>query len=93
MIKTKLAFLDGRLLFSQSEQFKKLWKALFGWKKASLLKKPFLFWSCKQANSLDFYTLHFAKRASTKNHFKTAICDAREMYLTIVYLLVLSYNS
>jgi len=39
MIKTKVAFVEGRLLSSQSEQFK-----------AGPLKKPLLFWSCKQAN-------------------------------------------
>jgi len=44
MIQTKVAFLEGRLLSSQSEQiekFCKLWLAG---------KKPFLFWSYKQAN-------------------------------------------
>jgi len=32
----EVAFLEGRLLSSQSEQFKKLLKALIGWKKAGL---------------------------------------------------------
>jgi len=41
MIKTKVAFLEGWLLSSQSE--------LIGWKKTSPPKKPLLFWSCKQA--------------------------------------------
>jgi len=50
MIKTKVAFLEGRLLFIQSEQFEKFSKALIGWKKAGPPKKPLLFWSCKQAN-------------------------------------------
>jgi len=40
----KLAFLKGRLLTSQSEQFKKInLKVPIGWKKASLPKKPVLF--------------------------------------------------
>jgi len=44
MIKTIVAFLKGRLLSSQSEQFKKyIQKALIGWKKASPPKKPLLF--------------------------------------------------
>jgi len=34
MIKTKVAFLEGRLLSSQSEQSEKFSKALIGWKKA-----------------------------------------------------------
>jgi len=38
MIKTKVAFLEGRLQ-----------KALIGWKKAGPPKKSLLFWSCKQA--------------------------------------------
>jgi len=42
MTKTKVAFLEGWLLSSQSEQFKKL---LIGWKKAGPPKKPHLFWS------------------------------------------------
>jgi len=58
MIKTKVAFLEGRLLssqseqsekFSQSEQSEKFSKALIGWKKAGPPKKPLLLWSCKQA--------------------------------------------
>jgi len=43
MIKTKMAFLEGRLLSSQSEQFKSFLKALIGWKKAGPPEKPFLF--------------------------------------------------
>jgi len=43
MIKTKVAFLEGRLLFSQSEQSEKFSKALIGWKKAGPPKKPLLF--------------------------------------------------
>jgi len=43
MIKTKVAFLEGRLLSSQSEQIKSIQKSLIGWKKAGLLKKPLLF--------------------------------------------------
>jgi len=50
MIKTKVAFLEDRLLSIQSEQFKKYLKTLIGYKKAGPLKKPLLFWSCKQAN-------------------------------------------
>jgi len=41
MIKTKVAFLEGRLLSSQSEQFEKFQKALIGWKKASPPKSHF----------------------------------------------------
>jgi len=44
MIKTKVAFLEGRLLSSQSEKFQ---KGLISYKKT---KKPLLFWSCKQVN-------------------------------------------
>jgi len=46
MIKTKVAFLEGRLLSIQSEQsekFSKTEKTLIGWKKASPPKKPLLF--------------------------------------------------
>jgi len=39
MIKTKVAFLEDRLLSSQSQQFKKYEKALIGWKKADTLQK------------------------------------------------------
>jgi len=45
MIKTKLAFLESRLLSSQSIQ-----KALIGWKKTGPPKKPLSLSSCKQAN-------------------------------------------
>jgi len=34
MTKTKVAFLEGRLLSSQSEQYKSFQKALISWKKA-----------------------------------------------------------
>jgi len=39
MIKTKVAFLEGRLLSSQSEHFKKLWLAGKNWpsKKATFV--------------------------------------------------------
>jgi len=52
MIKTKVAFLEGRLLTSQSEQYKtysksfnlkSIQKALTGWKKADPPKRPLLF--------------------------------------------------
>jgi len=43
MIKTKVAFLEGRILSSQSEQFKKYTKTLINWKKAGPPKKPPLF--------------------------------------------------
>jgi len=43
MIKAKMAFMEGRLLSSQSEQQKSIQKALIGWKKAGLPKKPLLF--------------------------------------------------
>jgi len=42
MIKTKVAFLEGRLLSSQPKQSKKLLKSLIGWKKAGPPKKPLL---------------------------------------------------
>jgi len=55
MIKTKVAFLEGRLFFNQSERagfylanqsnIKIIQKALIGWKKAGPPKKPLLFWS------------------------------------------------
>jgi len=43
MIKTKVAFVESRLLSSQSEQFKSIQRDLIGWKKAGPLKKPLLF--------------------------------------------------
>jgi len=49
MIKTTVAFVEGRLLSSQSEQFKKHSKSSDWLKKAGPLKKPLLFWSYKQA--------------------------------------------
>jgi len=49
MIKTKAAFLEGRLSSSQSEQLKKYSKSSDWLKKAGPLKKPLFFWSCKQA--------------------------------------------
>jgi len=42
MIKTKVAFLEGRLLSSQSEQSKKFSKSLDWPEKASPPKKPIL---------------------------------------------------
>jgi len=43
MIKTKVAFLEGRHIFSQSELFENFQIALIGWIKAGLLKMPLLF--------------------------------------------------
>jgi len=51
MIKTKVAFVEDRFLSSQSEQLKKYSKISDWLKKTGLLKKPLLFWSCKQANN------------------------------------------
>jgi len=42
MIKTKVPFLEGRILSSQSEQSEKFSK-IIGWKTAGLPKKPLLF--------------------------------------------------
>jgi len=53
MIKTKVAFLKGRLLSSQSEQSETFSKSFDWLKSRSFKKKPLLFWSCKQA----MYTL------------------------------------
>jgi len=49
MIKTKVAFLEGRLLFSQPEQLQKFSKSSDWLEKSRPFKKPLLFWSCKQA--------------------------------------------
>jgi len=46
---TKVAYLEGRLFSSQSELLETFQIALIGWIKAVPPKKPFLFWSCKQA--------------------------------------------
>jgi len=43
MIKTKVAFMEGRLLSNQSEQFKKFSKNSDWLKKAGSPKKPLLF--------------------------------------------------
>jgi len=43
MIKTKVAFLEGRLLSSQSKQFEKFSKSFDWLKKAGPPKKPLLF--------------------------------------------------
>jgi len=43
MIKTKVTYLEGRLLSSQSEQFKKYSKTSNGWKKAGPPKKTIFF--------------------------------------------------
>jgi len=43
MIKTKVAFLEGRLLSSQSEQFKKYSKSSDWLEKSSPPKRPLLF--------------------------------------------------
>jgi len=43
MIKIKVAFLEGRLLSSQSKQFKSIQKAMIGWKKPALQKSHFYF--------------------------------------------------
>jgi len=43
MIKTKVAFLKGRLLSSQTEQFKNIVKDLISWKKAALQKSHYCF--------------------------------------------------
>jgi len=44
MIKTKVAFLEDRLLSSQlSSNLKSFQKALIGWKKSGPRKKPLLF--------------------------------------------------
>jgi len=51
MIKTKVAFLEGRFLSSQSEQFKKFSKSSDWLEKSRLSKNLLLFWSCKQADT------------------------------------------
>jgi len=43
MIKTKVAFVEGRLLSSQSEQLKKYSKSSDWLEKTGILKKPLLF--------------------------------------------------
>jgi len=49
MIKTKVAFLEGRLFPVNQSFLKTLQISLIGWIKASPLNKPLLFLSCKQA--------------------------------------------
>jgi len=43
MIKTKVAFLEGRLYSANQSSLKSIEKALIGWKKANPPKKPLLF--------------------------------------------------
>jgi len=55
MIKTKAAFVEGRLLSSQSEQFKKYSK-IFDWLERSRPSKKAT-WSCKQTIGVLFPNL------------------------------------
>jgi len=57
MIKTTVAFLEGRLLFSQSEQSEKFSKSSDWLVKSRPSKKPLLFRSCKQANTVYLFYL------------------------------------
>jgi len=50
MIKTKVAFLEGRLLSIQSKQFERFLKSSDWLEKSRPSKKALLFWSYKQAN-------------------------------------------
>jgi len=50
MIETKVDFLEGRLLSSQSVQSEKFSKSSDWLEKSRPSKKPLLFWSCKQAH-------------------------------------------
>jgi len=45
MIKTKVAFVEGWLISSQSEQFKRYSKSSDWLEKVGHLKRPLLFWS------------------------------------------------
>jgi len=49
MIKTKMAFLEGRVFPANQNNLNSFLRALIGWKKSGPPKKPLLFWSCKQA--------------------------------------------
>jgi len=49
MTKTKVDFLEGRLLSSQSQQFKKFSKSTDWLEKSWPSKKATFVWSCKQA--------------------------------------------
>jgi len=49
MVITKVAFLEGRFLSSQSKQFEKFSKSSDWLEKSRSSKKATLFWSCKQA--------------------------------------------
>jgi len=49
VIKTKVAFLEGWLLSSQSEQYVKVFKKLWLAGKSRPSKKATFLWSCKQA--------------------------------------------
>jgi len=50
MIKTKVAFFEGRPFFTPNRGFLKPFHiSLIGCIKAGPPKKPLLFWSCKQA--------------------------------------------
>jgi len=57
MIKTNVAFVEGRLLSSQSEQFRKYSKSS-DWmgKSRPSKKKTLLFWSCKQGNYVQLHS-------------------------------------
>jgi len=50
MIKTKVTFLEGRLLSSQSEQSERFSKSSDWLEKSRPFKKATFVWSCKQAN-------------------------------------------
>jgi len=61
MIKTNVAFLRAGFYSDNQSNLKSFQKALIGWKKACPPKKPLLFWSCKQANSLNSNFIGYQK--------------------------------
>jgi len=86
MIKTKVAFLKGRLLLNQPEQSEKFSKSLIGWKKAGPSKQPLLFWSCKQAISVLMYFLQIKSEVFVSKYnccSKKSTQHAKDIYLYI----------
>jgi len=86
MIKASVAFLKGRLLSSQSEQFKKYrYSKSSNWLgKSRPPKKPLLFWSSKQANNLNWKTvkmLYYSLVKSKIIYYITTWCHGHKTIL------------
>jgi len=92
MIKPKVAFWRAGFYPTNQSNLKSFQKALIGWKKAGLPKKPLLLRSCVQANNVSIipWFIWDIKGEKRKIKIKSSLCSLNSLVIIPLRMSLLS---